>query len=136
MKIRYLQATHDTEAGEIREMEDEYANVLILLGYAEVYEEASSDDDSQADGNDDAQNSDVAEATSFDGADTQGDDAQAQADTQQAGESEQAQASRHYEKMKVAELKAELEKYGVTPPPNATKADLIDLLKQFDVMAD
>lgn len=100
MKIRYLQATHDAESGEIREMEEVYANVLILLGYAEAYNEAEE---------------------------TPSDDSDAQAATDSA---------RDYAKMKVAELKAELEKYGVTPPSNATKADLIDLLKQFDVMAD
>lgn len=44
----------------------------------------------------------------------------------------ESQSTPNYEKMKVAELKAELEKRGISAPLDAQKSDLIDLLKQFD----
>lgn len=34
MKIQYLKATHDSQKGEIKEVADPAAQVLIALGYA------------------------------------------------------------------------------------------------------
>ena len=39
MKIEYLQVMHDAEVGEVKEVEDFAANILIKTGVAKPYEE-------------------------------------------------------------------------------------------------
>lgn len=39
MKIKYLKEAPQAKAGDIRELENAVANVLILTGYAEAYTE-------------------------------------------------------------------------------------------------
>lgn len=36
MKIKYLKDTHDSEAGDVKEVQDLPAKVLIALGFAEL----------------------------------------------------------------------------------------------------
>lgn len=39
MKIKYLKTTHDSNVGDVKEIPDSQANVLIKLKVAEVYTE-------------------------------------------------------------------------------------------------
>ena len=39
MKIKYLKMTHDSDVGDIREIPDFQANVLLKIGVAEAYVE-------------------------------------------------------------------------------------------------
>lgn len=39
MKIKYLKITHDSNVGDVKEIPDFQANVLIKLEVAEVYKE-------------------------------------------------------------------------------------------------
>lgn len=39
MKIKYLQTMHDSTIGEIKEVYTPHAELLILMGKAELYEE-------------------------------------------------------------------------------------------------
>ncbi|ENX29136.1 MULTISPECIES: hypothetical protein [Acinetobacter] len=39
MKIKYLKMTHDSNIGDVKEIPDFQANVLLKIGIAEVYTE-------------------------------------------------------------------------------------------------
>lgn len=39
MKIKYLKDTHDSKVGDVKEIQDAQANVLMKLGLAEVFTE-------------------------------------------------------------------------------------------------
>ena len=39
MKIKYLKPTHDSNTGDIKEIPDIQANVLVNIGFAELYQE-------------------------------------------------------------------------------------------------
>lgn len=39
MKIKYLKTTHDSSIGDVKEIPDFQANVLLKIGFAEVYKE-------------------------------------------------------------------------------------------------
>lgn len=39
MKIKYLKDTHDSKVGDVKEIQDHQANVLIKLNFAEIYQE-------------------------------------------------------------------------------------------------
>lgn len=39
MKIKYLKPTHDSNTGDIKEIPDIQANVLVKIGFAELYQE-------------------------------------------------------------------------------------------------
>ena len=39
MKIKYLQNTHDSLVGDVKDIQDLQANILILRGFAEIYVE-------------------------------------------------------------------------------------------------
>ncbi|WP_218698352.1 hypothetical protein [Acinetobacter harbinensis] len=39
MKIKYLKPTHDSNTGDIKEILDIQANVLVKIGTAEIYQE-------------------------------------------------------------------------------------------------
>lgn len=39
MKIKYLKETHDSKVGDVKEIQDHQANVLIKLNFAEIYQE-------------------------------------------------------------------------------------------------
>lgn len=39
MKIKYLKITHDSNVGDVKEVPDFQANVLLKIGVAEVYTE-------------------------------------------------------------------------------------------------
>ena len=41
-KIRYLQRTHDSIAGDIKAVDDRCARVLVLLGKAEYFTEVNA----------------------------------------------------------------------------------------------
>ncbi len=39
MKIKYLKDTHDSKVGDVKEIQEHQANVLIKLNFAEIYQE-------------------------------------------------------------------------------------------------
>lgn len=39
MKIKYLKDTHDSKVGDVKEIQDAQAKVLVQLGLAEIYTE-------------------------------------------------------------------------------------------------
>lgn len=39
MKIKYLKITHDSNVGDVKEIPDFQANVLLKIGVAEAYKE-------------------------------------------------------------------------------------------------
>lgn len=45
MKLHYIQNTHDAQIGDIREVENPQAHVLILLGIAKEYVEKPEKDE-------------------------------------------------------------------------------------------
>lgn len=40
MKIKYLQSTHDSEIGDVKDVADPQADVLVKLGIAEIYKDS------------------------------------------------------------------------------------------------
>lgn len=44
MKIKYLKPTHDSNTGDIKEIPDTQADVLVKIGFAELYQEPKKAD--------------------------------------------------------------------------------------------